>query len=229
MKLYICLLATLGVCNATFLSLFGGGGGGGNTKTTTYDIIAAPHGGAGHAHVGGGGHAHIAGHAAGPQVIKIILENGAAAPQYVHHSAAGYGAGQQQVYKIIEQSAPVVPVAPIAYHAAGHAQSYAAGHAQSYAAGHGYGGGHSQSQLNAILPQIIQLVLQEDAYGRGAGGGGGYGNVAAINGQLIDTFGHKGNAIIMRADQAQGAFFKSGHVVQRGTLKVMRVQQQQQQ
>lgn len=145
------------------------------------------------------------------------------------------------MFKVIEQAPQVAPVAPIPYHGASSAASVASAYsyAQSYAAGYGYGGSshshsHSHSggsnyneQLNAILPQIIQLVLQEDSLG--GGGGGGYGNIDDINGQLINTFGRKGKAIIMRADQAQGAFFKSGHVVQRGTLKVMRVQDQQQQ
>nr|XP_032295654.1 glycine-rich cell wall structural protein 1.8 [Drosophila virilis] len=267
-QIYVCcLLATLGVCNATFLSLLGGGGGGGaggggSAGGTTYNVIATPtsigggggaHGnGHAYAHGGGGGgggggsysHGHAYGHGGGggggggsAQLIKVILEDGhgyghgggvAGGHSYEHGYASGHSHGSygEQVYKVIEHSAPA---APVAYHANSGGSDYAYG--QSYAAGHGYGGGdasyHNQ-QLKAILPQIIQLVLQEDAlYGGGGGGGGGYGNVDAINSQLIDTFGHRGKAIIMRADKAQGAFFKSGHVVQRGTLKVMRVEENQ--
>ncbi|KAL7745307.1 hypothetical protein ACLKA6_015331 [Drosophila palustris] len=260
MKIFICLLATFSVCNATFLSLLGGGGGGGaaagGTKTT-YNVIATPHGGGGGG--GGGGHGHggsyggahggyyAHGHSHGggsTQLIKIILEDGGhgyghggGAVSYGHGGAAGgHGTYGEQVYKVIEH--PVAPVAPVAYHAASGGAGY------SYAAGHGYGSAsssssssyHSSQQLNAILPQIIQLVLQEDALHGGAGGAhgahgshGGYGNVDALNGQLIDAFGHKGKAIIMQADKAQGAYFNSGHVVQRGTLKLMKVSEQQQQ
>ncbi|XP_001991981.2 glycine-rich cell wall structural protein 2, partial [Drosophila grimshawi] len=260
MKIIVCLLATLGICNATFLSFLGGGGGGGGglggSTKTTYDIIATPNGGGvggghGYGHGGGGGgggsyshgHAHGGGGGGSPQLIKIILQDGGqgygggggggGGGGYGHGYASGHDHGGnygEQVFKVIEHAAPA---AGIAYHGnSGGSSGGGYSYGQSYASGHSYGGGGYQShQLNAILPQIIQLVLQEDALygGGGGGGGGGYGNVDAINGQLIDTFGQRGKAIIMRAEKAQGAFFKSGHVVQRGTLKVMRVQENQQQ
>lgn len=225
-------MATVCACNATLSSLLGGnrggsgissGGGIGRGSRGTYNAVATPSygGGQGYTNNRGGSHAQGHSHGGAPQVITVILDNGldgahAGSDGYGYGdgyaSGHGYGSfdsghdhgGEAQIFKVITQSS-----------GDSHGHSYGS----SYASGYSHGGSYSvNSQLNDILPQILQVILEDDdAYGAGGGGD--------LNSQLIAHFGQQGKAVITRSNGRANSLYSGGHVVQKGELKVMRVQE----
>lgn len=248
MKVFICILATIYTCNATLLSLLGGGGGGASTGVGA----SSGGGGGGHGYAQSQGYAQSHGYGqssgygyghgqavAAPQVVKVILQQsggyghggggsgvgGGYGGDYGH----GHGGGDShtEVIKVIQEEA--APAANYGRNFADNQQVYAAGY-KTYGNDHGYGqaqalgggGGGNGFSLESILPQILQIVLQDNAYGGGFGGSAADGQ---YNQQLIAHFGQKGKVTVMMNDGSKSSYFKGGHVVQKGTLKVTRVEQ----
>lgn len=203
------------------LSLFGGGG------SRAASSAASSHGSGGSSSYGHGqGHGHGGGGATA-QIFKVIIQQGQGYSNGGGGYASGYSHGSNfaaspvtQIYKVIEQGGGAAVSQGYS-----HGQSYASHH-QNYAPVQSYGGGHGHGSsggfsLDAILPQILQLVLEggDSGFGGsgGSSGGGGY------NDQLIAHYGTKGSGIARRSNGKMNSYYKSGHVVESGTLKVMRV------
>lgn len=69
----------------------------------------------------------------------------------------------------------------------------------------------SQSYTSSLIPQIVQIVLgQHEKYEKGI----------ALQSELLHHYGHKGHAVVSEGRNENNDFYRSGRVVQKGTLEI---------
>ena len=208
-KVFICFVAlVISACDGTLFS-------GGSAPTKTFDVVAHPHRPLIGFNYGPSqtyrphGYTVVNRHAIqkpAPQVIKIILDqsevhiNDAAAVHGYKEHGSYASAPYAQYYKIIDHGAPI-------------SQSYAGNTAYGYASR----SNHASKQFYALLPQILQIILEQD-------GVAGVGRSSTHYRQLVDAYGLSGKAIITRNEGAPSADLHGGHVVERGLLEVKSVE-----
>lgn len=211
-------------------------GGIGGDNHVSYSVVAAPshghdhgirHGSSYSSHDQAHGHSYYPDHGHGfgntVKVVKVILNQGHGVGQASHYSYAsghnygssGYGqGGEAEIVKVISQHAAASTPAHVnhGYFAgANHGLSSDVSYASSY---NHVGYDSFSSQLNAILPQILDLIL-------GQNGGG---SASDLHNQLVSHFGHSGKAYITPANGRSNSYYSSGHVVEKGVLEVTRLE-----